>query len=412
MSSGASLRVIRIRELPEENSHHFIGENNKHGDSVHKQNQKEDNLSVEDISDKLEYKINSDELFDLAKDFTKITQPIMDETDLAKACTNAFRTFTAEERKSLETEGYIELEERLMYGISLLFHDVIEMFLAIRGDAAAFKRLLPKIHMEIYDVEDMDKSSDDENVSAAEKEAESRYTIWFESCGSDELNPGSERERNNYKTELYGTKLSFHRRLSAWGKEYGCGRTVHQLCDANETPDDFQFLARKYLPIFLHELIDEGCNHNFKGFFAKAAAIDVKTPTILVNDFNSDLVTTLWHVMRLINEGVIPLDVSRCKCCGRLINTAKEAGHAREYCDSSCRSLHRKRIIAQQNTGKEYADAKIRREFFEYMESDQAVHIGMVSPMGPEIQYLGEPSKQRPGKAFIHKRFGYKNTQK
>lgn len=63
------------------------------------------------------------------------------------------------------------------------------------------------------------------------------------------------------------------------------------------------------------------------------------------------------------------------------MNTAREAGHAREFCDASCRSLYRKRRISQNETGQTNADAALRHRFLEFEESPLAIHIGMASHM-------------------------------
>lgn len=105
-----------------------------------------------------------------------------------------------------------------------------------------------------------------------------------------------------------------------------------------------------------------------------------------MNDFETDLVRTLWTVMGMVRKGDIAMSVSRCKCCGRLMNTAREAGNARKFCDSSCRSLHHKRVAVQEKSGKPNPDTDLRRRFLEFEASPEAIHVGMVEHMGPEMQ--------------------------
>ena len=282
-----------------------------------------------------------------------------------------------------------------MYSIGLLFHDAVELHMAIQGDGDAFERVLTKVHMELFDAVGPAPDAGGTGADPVGPAVGGRYTIWFESCGLDPANPGSNMERDAYAAEAAGVQMRLHRRESSREEQerYGCGRTVHILCGPGETPLAFRELARKYLPRFLEGLVKEGLELNYRGAFAEPAAVDPRKPAVTVNDFGTDLVRTLWSVMDLVAKGRIPLSVSRCKCCGRLMNTAREAGHAREFCDASCRSLHRKRAAAQERSGKENGDARARREFLEHMGSGRAVRVGMSSHMGPEMQPGPEPGK-------------------
>lgn len=325
----------------------------------------------------------------------EIEQLHLDEETLLAAAENAFNGFDEEERGFLFECGYVTPDLGALYGIGLMFRDAIELYLAIGGDEAAFRRVLGKVHMEVFDARlpyGVERSGDaDIAISAAEE----RYTIWFESSGRDYDNPGRNLDdsnvvldRNEYKAMLHGVPLMLDRKPSKWGdgENYGCGVTVHVLCDRGESPKQFELIAREHLGDFLDGLIAIGVEHNYKGLFAEPADIDRKNPVITVNDFETDLVRTLWSVMDMVRKGEIAMKVSRCKCCGRLINTAREAGNAREFCDSSCRSLHRKRVAAQEKSGKQNPDVELRRRFLEFEESPEAIHIGAVEHMGPEMQ--------------------------
>ena len=221
------------------------------------------------------------------------------------------------------------------------------------------------------------------------------YTIWFESCGWDWDNPGSNKTRDSYQVELSHCRLSLSRKEEEGGfweqEHYGCGRVVHILCPPGETPDDFKDLARKHLKDFLDGLIEEGVSLNYKGLFAEAGRINPEKPLVKVNDFGADLVRTLWNVMDLINRGEIPFKLARCEFCGKLMNVARERGNARNVCDSSCRSQLRK----CKAKGVESERERIRREFFAFAESEEAVHIGMTSHMG-----LGMQSKEEEPRFF------------
>lgn len=316
----------------------------------------------------------------------------LDKGDLIHACECAYRLFSEEERDSLSHDGYIMLDAWGMYQIALLFRDAMELYMAIDGDDAAFNRVLGKIHMELFDVESVDPGAGCFDPSTVKTMVEGCYTIWFESCGRDWDNPGSNMTRDSYQVELPHCLLSLSRK-EYWSitkqEYYGCGRTVHILCSPGETPNDFKDIARKHLKDFLNGLIEEGVSHNYKGLFAEAGRINPERPLVKVNDFGVDLVYTLWNVMDLINKGEIPFELARCEFCGKLMNVARERGNARNVCDSSCRSQLRKRKAK----GVESEQEKIRREFFAFAESEEAVHIGMTSHMGPEMQ----PKEEEPG---------------
>lgn len=321
----------------------------------------------------------------------KIAQLRVDQGILILAAENAFRKFNDEERSSISDNGIIDVDTERLYRIGLLFRDALELHSAIQGDEKAFRRVLGKIHMEYYKASFPYRVHDGNfDAQSARLAAESRFTIWFESSGCDLDNPGHNPDdsnivlnRNEYETTVFGTPLVLQRKQLPGEQEehYGCGLAIHALCEAGETPEQFEVLARKYLPTFLNGLIKIGIEHNYKHLFANPALISGKNPSITVNDFQHDLVRTLWTTMELINKEVIPLSISRCKCCGRLMNTAREAGHAREFCDASCRSLYRKRRISQNETGQTNADAALRHRFLEFEESPLAIHIGMASHM-------------------------------
>lgn len=316
----------------------------------------------------------------------------LDKGDLLHACECAYRRFSEEERDSLSHDGYIMLEAGSVYQIALLFRDAMELYMAINGDVAAFNRVLGKVHMELFDVESVDPGDGCSDPSDVKTMVEGCYTIWFESCGWDWDNPGSNKTRDSYQVELSHCRFSLSRKEEEgfWKQEhYGCGRVVHILCSPGETPDDFKDLARKHLKDFLNGLIEEGVSRNYKGLFAEAGRINPERPLVKVNDFGVDLVCTLWNVMDLINRGEIPFELARCEFCGKLMNVARERGNARNVCDSSCRSQLRKR----KTKGVESEQERIRREFFAFAESEEAVHIGMTSHMGLEMQ----PKKEEPG---------------
>lgn len=300
----------------------------------------------------------------------------LESDDLLYACGCAYELFTDDERDSLSKKGYIEVNADSMYRIALLFRDALDLYSAINGDEAAFNRALSKIHMEMFDVDSIESEDGCADSAVKEHVATSRYTIWFESCGFDPDNPGSEMHYASYEAQLSGCRLKLSRKRKEGRDDrglYGCGRAVHILCSPEETPDDFKRSARKHLQDFLDGLIEEGAEHNYKGLFAKSASVDPGKPLISVNDFSTDLVCTLWSVMDMINKGEIPVKLARCEFCGRLMNVARKRGNARKVCDSSCRS----QLLKRKTKGYKSKDEEIRREYLSYIESSDAVHIDL-----------------------------------
>ncbi len=316
----------------------------------------------------------------------------LEEGDLLHSCERAYGLFTADERDSLSSDGYVEIDICRMYRISLLFHDALELYMAINGDEAAFNRVLGKIHMEVFEVGSVDAEDEYADKEVAEAMAAERYTIWFESCGSDPDNPGSNMDYSSYATRLSGCRLKLSRQEERAFEDrelYGCGRAVHVLCEPGETPENFRPLARKYMRAFLDGLIEEGVTNNYKGQFAEAGKIDPAKPLIDVNDFGTDLVRTLWEVMSLISKGEITIQLAHCEFCRKLMNVARGRGTARKVCDASCRG----RLHKSEKSGAVTDEEKIRRAYRAFAESEDAVHIGVISHMGPEMQ----PEKDEPG---------------
>lgn len=322
----------------------------------------------------------------------------LDEGMLLLAAEKAAGTFSDVERGSLSKEGYVIPDVDSLYQMGLLFRDAIELHMAIKGDEGAFRRVRNKCHMEVFDADVASDGGVGGDAKVAIDVARERYTIWFESCGSDADNPGSDSfGRQGYEAEVFDVPLTLERQGSGREEEerYGCGRIVHRLCDERETPRQFDGVVRKNLRFFLDGLVSEGLSLNYKHRYAEPASIDPRRPLVTVNDFGSDLVRTLWAVMDAINDGDIPLNVTRCNDCGRLMNTARAAGNPREFCDDSCRGLHWKRQTENGGSGEERLGLRLQREFLAYMESGKDIRIGMVSHMGPEMQ--PEPEPECPG---------------
>lgn len=336
----------------------------------------------------------------------KITRLHVDQGILTLAADNAFRKFKDEERATMSDNGIIKVDTERLYRIGLLFRDALELYAAIDGDEKAFRRVLGKTHMEVFDARLPFGVEESSNAQSALLSAEGRYTIWFESSGYDLDNPGCNLDdssvvlnRNEYEASVFDIPLMLQRkeRFDEVNENYGCGVSVHILCEPGESPEQFEALARKYLAEFLKGLTAIGAKHNYKHLFANPAIVSEKNPSITVNDFNHDLTRTLWVTMDLISKEAIPLRISRCKCCGRLMNTAKEAGNAREFCDASCRSLHRKRCNAQNKEAKTVTETALRQQFYRFEESLDAICIGMASHMLPEMQRDNSIAEPKPG---------------
>lgn len=311
----------------------------------------------------------------------EITNLHLDKHILLEGAANAFNAFSESERNSLAKDGYITVDIDNMYQISLMFHDAIEMLLALRGDERAFNRILGKFHMEYFDVECLNEECFD--MSA---ELEDRLILWFESCGYDNDNPGTNLEPHEFETDYNGVSYRFRRKSVNWDERenYGHGRKYFKLCDSKARIEYFEWLVYDNLQFFLNKLIDEGLNRNYKNRFADPAKINTDKPIITVNDFRNDLIRTLWAVMDEINRGNIPFSVTNCKHCGRLIDTSRSAGNKRQYCDSSCRSQHSKRMKSQQNNGQENYEVALRKRYKNYLESGKTIRIGIPANIGKE----------------------------
>lgn len=320
----------------------------------------------------------------------------LDKETLLEGAEKAFFDFTEDQRRSLsQREGYVIPSIHGLYRLGLLFRDAIDLYSAIHGDKKAFRRVLTKCHMELFDVKHVFDDADELDEVAKKdliEEIENRFTIWFESCGCDDTNPGSDMRGAEYETCVEDIRFSLRRKEEHWDNQekYGCGCSVYYLCDVGEGSESFQSIARNTLQYFLNGLIEEGLNNNYKNQFAEPAGLDPANPTIIVNDFKSDLVRSLWRVMDCINRNIIPLEVQHCKHCGRLINIANSKGHDRRYCDATCRSEYRKRQSSYEKTGKEHPEVVLRRQYYEYIESGEAIHIGMSSHMGKEEEQKSE----------------------
>lgn len=321
----------------------------------------------------------------------------VDERMLIDASVDAYSGFDEEERTSLSKWGYWLPEADALYDMSLLYRDALEIYAAMTGDESAFERVLTKVHMEKFDVEMTGEESS--YAKDVEDEISDRYVMWFESCGRDRYWPGTNLIGCECEVKYKGLDFTLSRKPVKWssGNElYGGGRRVFVLCGRGETPDYFRVAAFRNLGSFLNGLISEGLNGAHQGYgkyvryFAPHAKVDPNNPIIRVNDVNTDLSRTLWEVMRLIATGEVALKLDRCKCCGRFINRAHEAGNVREFCDSSCRSLYKKRIAAKEKSGKASADATVRHEFYSFMESGRGVNMGQKT----YEDYLAEEKSQ------------------
>ena len=281
---------------------------------------------------------------------------------------------------------YLEIRDAgNVYNVSLLFRDALELFSAAKGDRQAFRRVLPKFHMEVFKVEPDSSSSAGPNPIVLD-EISSRYTLWFESCGHDSDNPDvmiGDYSSCDYRFHDGYSDFDYllTRQKGKWDEQeyYGDGWKVHMLCGAGETPSDFEKLVWKNLQYFLDALIAEGLSCNYKGRFAASADIDPKKPEITVNNFDCDLTRSLWLVLDLANRGKLSLSVARCRYCGHLIDTSKSKNNQREFCDGSCRSAHRKEEGAERSNKRE--ERKLRKRFLAYMGSSEAVHVGMPEHM-------------------------------
>ena len=303
----------------------------------------------------------------------------LDNWDLEQACKGAFDAFTEEQRSVLENGGYYVLDQRRFYNLGLLFKDAIDLYLASKGDEAAFNRVLGKMHMEIFTLENRVILEQDSYPARIAWPCAERFTLWFESCGYDDSTYYSLYDRS-YETDVEGRTIKLFRRHlpNEYNEIYGSGRIVNVLCEPGEIPESFREVVRNHLDDILELLINEELSNDCFGHQADPAPINPAKPIIRVNDCNTDLVRTLWGVLKGIHSGDIPASIGRCRNCGRLINRTHQRGHERFFCNSSCKGLYAKRT-AKSNEGRPNEEIELWQQFLAFLESERAVHIGMES---------------------------------
>lgn len=296
--------------------------------------------------------------------------------DLVKASQDAATLF-GDQVESLTEHGAWEVNLRGFYNCSLLVHDALEMLRAIDGDDDAFRRILPRFHMERF------RPCDDEDFA--------RYTLWFESIGEDLDNPWPYDERYAYRASVDGREVELVRRdrLGEVRMFGGSDWLYYRLCGRANGLDDFERLVRENLPFFVEAMISDGkSRRNYKGRFAPGARVSRDSLAYTVNDRDHDLMATIWSVLDLVRIKDVELDLSKCEACGRLVRVKKQqrGDRCRKTCSDACRqSLSRGRIDEEA--------AKLREAFDAFMESGAEIRIGVDEP-------FEEESSSEQGNAF------------
>lgn len=286
------------------------------------------------------------------------------EGELVAAAREAVALFDRKVAR-LEEKGVWKVNLYYYYNSSLLVHDAFEMLAAIGGDVRAFRRVLPKFHMERF--------VSDEGVEG------SRYTLWFESFGDDAENPCHAKgdpwsipARYEYEATVGGTKVRLGRQGD--GADYdvfGGNWRFFRLCGPDDTPDDFERIVMSRMREFLVDLVDEGISRNYKNRRAGSADVGANNMLYTVNDRNHDLFATIWSALKLVVDGDASLELSRCEVCGRLLRVKKSQakGKRKSTCSDACRQ--------RKCRGNVDAEALARKSaYMEYMESGREIRLG------------------------------------
>lgn len=284
-------------------------------------------------------------------------------SDLVKASQDAVAAF-GDRVESLAEHGVWSVNLHGFYNCSLLVHDALEMLCAIDGDEGAFRRILPRFHMERF------LPNGEEDFA--------RYTLWFESIGSDMDNPWPYDDRYAYKASVDGREVELARRDHPWERQTFGGRDwlYYRLLERTDGLDDFERLVRENLPFFVEAMISDGkSRRNYKGCFAPGARVTRDSLSYTVNDRDHDLMATIWSALELVRVKDIELDLSKCEVCGRLIRVKKQqrGGKRKKTCSDACRqSLSRGKV--------DEAAVRLRDDFNAFMESGAEIRIGVDEP--------------------------------
>lgn len=283
--------------------------------------------------------------------------------ELVKASQDAVAVL-GEKAGALSEHGVWRLNLRAVYDCALLVHDAIEMLLAIRGDEAAFQRILSKVHMERFLLRDGGDPG--------------RYTLWFESVGSDLDNPYPYGGRYVYHADLDGSRVELVRQERSWSPRTfgGSDWMYYRLCERGTGYGDFRELTRQALPYFVEAMIADGKDRrNYKRRFAPGAKVDADNMSYVVNDCDHDLMATIWGALDLVRKGEVDLALIRCEVCGRLVRVRKRRGDAkrRKTCSSACRQRKSRGRVDSEHQ-------ELKSAYLEYMESGKEVRVGVDEP--------------------------------
>lgn len=287
---------------------------------------------------------------------------VLDSGDLAKAAIQA-KKILGDKAENLSVNGVWRVDPGTYYYNALLVHDAIEMMAAIDGDDRAFRRILPKFHLEMFlPRHRLDRASF------------GRLTLWFESVGHDSYNPNPYDARYIYSADGEVGELDLARRNAGngWQSFGGTDWLYYRLCERGEGYSDFENLVRKHLPFFLEQLIRDGTSRNYKGRFAPAFPVARGSLEYRVNDRGHDLMATIWSSLELVRRGEAKLDLSRCEVCGRLIRRKRSQGdgNVKKTCDDRCRQ--------RKSRGDFDLEAlRLQADYAAYMESGEEVRVGV-----------------------------------
>lgn len=221
-----------------------------------------------------------------------------------------------------------------VYHISVLLSDALELLAALGGGGspeAAYARIRRKFHVADFIVKG----------SASDGAPETWPVLWFETEGGDAFNPSLASGRS-CGFRIAGADVDLVFPEPRYGERTFMGSTnlLFPLAPA-EVGTDFDTLVRSHLRDVLHGLVGLGVG-SYRHLHAEPRLLETPSTqsglSVVANDTSSDLVRSLWEVVRRIEAGEIPFSLGRCEACGRMLNRTESRGYERKYCSDSCRS--------------------------------------------------------------------------
>ena len=244
------------------------------------------------------------------------------------------RALLRDDYRRIVDGGCLIVDASAVYHISVLLSDALELLAALGGGdspEAAYARIRRKFHVADFIV----------RGSASDGAPETWPVLWFETEGEDAFNPNLASGRS-CSFRIAGVDVDLVFPEPRYGERTFMGSTnlLFPLTPA-EVRTDFDTLVRSHLRDVLHRLVDLGVG-SYRHLHAEPRLLETPSTqsglSVVANDTSSDLVRSLWEVVRRIEAGEIPFSLGRCEACGRMLNRTESRGYERKYCSDSCRS--------------------------------------------------------------------------